>query len=380
MVFIERNPGRGTAEKKSHFVRAIAVVLMLVGTLWISHAKIALLLIKESAAPSPPPPLRPPARSAPTSIISDILHDQDCTANPETNDPFPVDFDHEYYNTENRNSVSPSTVLDEMHYNAFGKVRGWNCTKGQHIREHINKIAEKMSFPSLEIGPFLNPTMVGEKVKYFDVLDREGLIERAGKINYPIVREVEIDFVVPSGDLNAINESSQFSMILSSHCIEHQLDLVRHLHHVSRLLVDGGYYVLLIPDKRYCFDHYIAPTTIADVLDDYQDQRYFAKSHRLKSVIEHRAMTFHGNFWASPLPPKHENIVERVKSAVEEFENHRVTDSYLDVHNYQFTPDSIGEIVFALNEMNMIKLSVHRVYQTIFNTVEFGLVLKNSKC
>ena len=98
-------------------------------------------------------------------------------------------------------------------------------------------------------------------------------------------------------------------------------------------------------------------------------------------MIEHRAIAFHGNFWASPLPPKNENFVERVKSAVKEYEDHRATDSYLDMHNYQLTPDSIGEIVFTLNEMNMIHVSVHwAYYQTIFNQIEFGLVLKKSKC
>ena len=148
---------------------------------------------------------------------------EECGPGPEPSDPFPMNF----YSKRDRKRVR-KPISNEIR----GAV--------------IHNIVNQLTLPSLEMGPYVKPTMVGPNVKYFDVLDREGLLARANKTNYPVRRVVEIDFVNPTGDLRSIKQPSQFSMILSSHCIEHQLDLVRHFHQVSRLLVDGGYYVLLV--------------------------------------------------------------------------------------------------------------------------------------
>ena len=97
-------------------------------------------------------------------------------------------------------------------------------------------------------------------------------------------------------------------------------------------------------------------------------------------MIEHRAMTVHApTFWVDTVPPQ-KITAHRVKAAMEEYENGVARNAYVDVHNYQFTPDSISRLVMLLNELNLINLSVHRVYPTKKGQVEFGLVLKNNKC
>ena len=71
---------------------------------------------------------------------------------------------------------------------------------------------------------------------------------------------------------------------LSCHSIEHQLNFIQHLQDVSELLNDNGYYVIILPDKRYCFDHFIKESTIADIICQYTDK---PKLHSIKSIIEH---------------------------------------------------------------------------------------------
>ncbi|UXN58750.1 hypothetical protein [Phyllobacterium zundukense] len=44
----------------------------------------------------------------------------------------------------------------------------------------------------LEIGPFTNPVYRGKNVKYFDVLDKHGLLDRAARIGYPSENAVNI--------------------------------------------------------------------------------------------------------------------------------------------------------------------------------------------
>src|SRR4249919_1725326 len=109
--------------------------------------------------------------------------------------------------------------------------------------------------PVLEIGPFDRPWLSGSNVRYFDVLPQEQLRTRAatefGRIpkNCP-----HIHYVSPTGDLSIVD--AEFGAVFSSHCIEHQPDVIRHLREVERLLRPGGLYYLIVPDKRFCFDHF----------------------------------------------------------------------------------------------------------------------------
>lgn len=52
-------------------------------------------------------------------------------------------------------------------------------------RDDFIKLYSTMS-AILEIGPFTHPGFKGENVKYFDVLDREGILERAKKLSLPL--------------------------------------------------------------------------------------------------------------------------------------------------------------------------------------------------
>ena len=73
-------------------------------------------------------------------------------------------------------------------------------------------------------------------------------------------------------------------------------------------------------------------------------------------------------------------MVQRLRSSINEYEQYKQNSEYLDVHNYQFTPSSLRDIVIFLAELNLIDFEVHRVYETVHNALEFSIVLKNVKC
>jgi hypothetical protein len=138
-----------------------------------------------------------------------------------------------------------------------------------------------------------------------------------------------------------------------------------------------------IPDKRYCFDRHVPEKTIADVLDDYYHNRFRAKAHKLKSVIEHHALTGHTNsrkYWRkgssdNPRPP---NWIQRIKQSIQDYEEGERNNKYIDVHNYQFTPQGFAHVVDALHQLELTPMRVHRLYETPQNSVEFYAILK--KC
>lgn len=227
---------------------------------------------------------------------------------------------------------------------------------------------------ALEVGPFDCPVLRGDNVAYFDVLDREGLERRAIEIGRTenLKNIPHIDHVSRSGDLRSV--PATFDVVLSSHAIEHQIDLVDHLLQVESILRPFGMYVVICPDKRYCFDHFIPESSIAEVLEAHNSNR---TNHTLGSVIEHRALTCHNDpmrHWKGD-HGQYSVREEKIRSAIAEHRASTSAGEYLDVHAWQFTPESFEEIITLLYNLDYISLRSHSIIPTQRNTHEFFAVL-----
>jgi hypothetical protein len=115
-----------------------------------------------------------------------------------------------------------------------------------------------------------------------------------------------------------------------------------HLKDVSNLLNPGGLYFILMPDKRYCFDCFIPESTIADVLCAHLEHRTI---HSAKSVLEHRILTSHNDparHWdGDHIDPRYDQRKLRAEYGLRELETRQ--GEYIDVHAWQFTPESSGQ-------------------------------------
>ena len=285
---------------------------------------------------------------------------------------FPANFDVNIYK-QYPDLKRLNNQLLKKHYIEYGKNEGRICSKISN-KSRLLKYIDTNKLKCLEIGPFDCPNLKGEKVKYFDVLDQDSLKKRALKLNRG-GKVPYIDYVSSNGDLKIIDE--KFDLVLSCHSIEHTLNFIQHLKDVSELLNDNGYYVIILPDKRYCFDHFIKESTIADIINQYTNK---PKLHSLKSVIEHRTLTCHNdsrrhwnndhgrqNYFSNP---------NSITNAIKEYENSISNNQYLDVHSLQFTPDSFKNNINILSQLNYIDLVTDKVYNTIRNSCEFYVTLK----
>lgn len=63
--------------------------------------------------------------------------------------------------------------------------------------------------------------------------------------------------------------SGAYDFVLSSHMLEHTANPILALSEWKRLLTDDGTLVLLLPDKRYTFDHRRPVTTMAHLIADF---------------------------------------------------------------------------------------------------------------
>ena len=223
----------------------------------------------------------------------------------------------------------------------------------------------------LEIGPFAHPMLRGDNVDHLDVLPADGLRQRAIALGMDPGGVPDIRWVSTGGDLGCVTQ--HYDVVVSSHAIEHQPDFVRHLQQVESLLSPGGSYYLLIPDHRYCFDHFLVPSTAAQIIGAHLEAR---RVHTAASVIEHRALTTHNDpvrHWAGDHGDPLERRAERLAGALREIED--AAGGYIDVHAWYFTPQSFRRVIDDLREGGFTGFSIQRMFPTRPNANEFWCIL-----
>jgi SAM-dependent methyltransferase len=282
----------------------------------------------------------------------------------------PPEFDPGVYRSIHPDLQAMSATELADHYRAYGRNEGRRANRLRDRNEFVTTIPATAE--ALEIGPFTNPLLRGPKVRYVDVLSREGLIARAQKIGLDPTNVPEIHYVAAGADLSVVDRC--FDVVVSSHCLEHQPDLVGHLQDVAGLLNPGGGYFLLVPDKRYCFDHFIPLSNAAEVVAAHHEKR---QRHTLRSVIEHRALTTHNDcprHWQGDHGVMLDGFAPRLKTALGEYSD--AGGAYIDVHGWYFTPDSAAEMLSALADAGMCPLTMLRLYPTRYGGGEFWMVLQ----
>lgn len=287
-----------------------------------------------------------------------------------------INFDHYRNHNPDLQGLSDQSLV--THYGSHGYLEGRIASK-LCTREAVLKVMQQRRV--LEIGPFCSPMLKGDLVKYFDVLDKSQLIERAKELNLPISNIPVIDYVDKQGDLSAVSE--KFEAIVSSHNIEHQPDLISHLIDIAGLLDQGGEYVLIIPHCKFCFDAKLPVSKISEIFNAYYDKR---KRHSIGSIIEHRAMTTHNDqkvHWSENSNARqHVDLIathfldlddDKIKRAIAEYEDEG--DTYIDVHAWQFTPISFSTILNCLIKLKLIPFSKVEVFGPVKNRNEFVSII-----
>lgn len=287
---------------------------------------------------------------------------------------FPPTIELDVYKQYNSDLHSMNYTELARHYKVHGESEGRICSKVNSKNDLKSYISSESM--CLEIGPFDCPVLTGENVKYFDVLSQKELKERAIKINRleNFEKIPYIEYVSSVGDLSIINDT--FDIVLSCHSIEHQLDFIGHLNDVSKILRPNGFYIIICPDKRYCFDHFIKETTVADIIEMNENKN---KKHTIKSVIEHRVLTCHNDanrHWNND--HGEQTIDHDNKSLLNAIDEYKKTEGYIDVHSLQFTPSSFEKNVNLLKKNGFIDLEIHRIYKTIRGSCEFYAVLQKT--
>lgn len=248
---------------------------------------------------------------------------------------------------------------------------GWKEKRsGQFVlnREFLAAILDR-NLRYLEIGPYGRPFLNKNffDVMYFDVLDQESLKEKS-KLDLDHKEEniPFIDFVDPFGDLSIIKE--KFDCAFSSHCIEHQPDILGHLKKVSELIETSGLYITIIPNYKYCFDKFKPQSTLIDVMEAYLLSR---KIHSQKNILLQQYYSTHNDatlHWAENSGRIKEEEIP-VNNVIESIG--QVKSEYTDCHAWFFDEDIFMSIFKNPCIEKIIGLKLQRCYITPPNSHEF---------
>ena len=298
----------------------------------------------------------------------------------------------------------PDDVLGE-HCRRFAIEQGRStCSydRSEYLKFFLQDTIDKHNLKALEISPWDNPFLHGENVKYFSVEDAEALRKsaiNASRHNNNVPEKIH--FVSPTGDLGVVNET--FDIVFSSHVIEHCPDLIEHIHGVTKILNAGGVYVLVVPDKRYCFDYYHSESTLTEVIDSFANER---KIPRLADVINQGYTRTHNNavlhwfgyhgerygYRKTPLALDlkvevmgeyfHDDgqgtSFQDIAHIVERYSEALAEGKYISTHNWRFTPETFRYIFDMLNKLSLIDLSIFRLCHTIWGRQEFVAMLEKT--
>ncbi|GAB2880786.1 class I SAM-dependent methyltransferase [Nocardioides pacificus] len=234
----------------------------------------------------------------------------------------------------------------------------------------------------LEIGP-LHHALVPRAhadVRYLDVFDRAGLIESyASDPNVDPALIPEIDFALYDGERvrslpEAVGAGGPFDWVVASHVIEHVPDVVGWLAQIAEVTVDDGRLLLMVPDRRYCFDVHRPGTTVGQMLQAHELGDVVPSVRAVYDYKRGHAVTRAGAAWKGR-PPGYENRIYSLEQVLEQVARAR-SGEYVDSHVWTFTPGTLAEQLVELRRLGLSDWTIEELRPTLRNELEFSVVLQ----
>lgn len=248
-------------------------------------------------------------------------------------------------------------------------------TRLQTRREFVFRTADPGG-TALEIGPAHNailPKRDGYRTKTVDYLDRNGLIEKYRAFPHYAPGDIEdVDYVLAAGAPMADAIRERFDLVLASHVIEHSISLIDFINECTKLLNRDGVLSLVIPDHRYCFDRFRERSSLGRVIDASRDP---SSVHTVGTVAEYSLNAVqHGT--ATSWSAGHRGTYRFVQDLddIKETLGRAEGDTYIDVHNWVFSPNHLRLMLEDLYALGLISVREVAFQETIGH--EFFLNLR----
>jgi hypothetical protein len=211
----------------------------------------------------------------------------------------------------------------------------------------------------VEIGPSFNPTAPkrdGYKVHVIDHLCREDLVKKYSGAGVRLSKIEEVDYVWKGETYAELTGKRNFyDWIIASHVIEHTPDLIGFINACDEILVDGGVLALVIPDKRFCFDHFRSHTGIGKVIDAHLNGNTIHTPGTAAECILSSVTRANQISWSRDARGGYAffHAPDRAKAVMNKVLDH---GEMVDFHAWCFTPHSFLLMIEDLYLLGLIKL------------------------
>lgn len=150
---------------------------------------------------------------------------------------------------------------------------------------------------------------------------------------------MEIDGLCDEHGLDGlVRQHGLVDYVVASHVIEHVPDLIGWLQAMARALAPGGEIRLVVPDKRFCFDHHRAETLLSDLLAAHAAGERSPPLARIADYFLHVVEVEAADVWAGRPPPPPKVDAGRYRWAEGVCLEVQASGRYQDVHCWVFSP------------------------------------------
>jgi hypothetical protein len=207
----------------------------------------------------------------------------------------------------------------------------------------------------LEIGPGFNPLLPkaeGYRVETLDHASQEDLRRKySGAPGVELEKIEAVDYVSTGASvLKAIGKPGRYRYIVASHVIEHTPDLLGFVRDCEALLEPEGVLALAVPDKRFAFDVLRPLSSTGDVLQAHADGRTRHSAGRLFDEVAYNVLRGGALAWGADNGDAIA-FFRPLSDAKAMFDEALHSDTYHDIHAWQFTPSSFRLLLNDLHEI-----------------------------
>lgn len=267
------------------------------------------------------------------------------------------------------------------HYEAFGRREGRSlsealpATREDKLLSNLDRHGK-----GLEIGPSHNPVApksAGFDVDILDHLDSDGLRKKYVDHGVEVGQIEGVDFVWQGENLvELIGQRSRYDWIIASHVIEHIPDPISFLQQCEELLKPAGRLALVIPDKRYCFDHLQPLSPTGAFLDAFQEKRKRPSPGQIFDHLSNACTQETMPAWSAQHSGSLQ-LIHSLEQSIQVWDAARKTDGYFDVHCWRFQPQSFAILISDLQATGLLNLGIVAHYDTV--GCEFYVILQRGE-
>jgi hypothetical protein len=233
-----------------------------------------------------------------------------------------------------------------------GQKNGYDSAAMRSQRQELALKHVDTSGKGLEVGPAFQPLAPRSDGFDITILDHASTAEIRQKYadlgldQDGLDRIEDVDCVWTGGRYSETpGLVPPYDYIIASHVIEHTTDPIGFLLDLAELLSERGRIALVVPDKRFCFDHHRPVSTTGAILDAHLHPLNLHTPGAVFDHFAHHVTRDHAIVWGDHDPDGDFEFTYSLEQAWSEAQQAMRTDDYMDIHRWAFTPSSLA---FAL--------------------------------